>query len=129
MRETSAAPAIARAVGKGNLGARKPILAYGSIALGLLGDPRGKAAVRATFAKYADPFVRRSSALGMVLLERDAAVPRLLSVLRSTGNSANRSAIVAALADLHRPSEAIVKALIGVYEDDSMANFARARAM
>jgi HEAT repeat protein len=67
--------------------------------------------------------------LGLILIEKDGAVPELMRVLKETGNNATRGAIVSAFTDLHRPSDTIIDALVEIYRDDSIHNEVRARAI
>jgi HEAT repeat protein len=85
--------------------------------------------VRRVFSSKNDPFVREQAAIAISLLQRSAAVPELLAILKETGTLQAKAAIVTALGVLPEPQADAVDGLIAVYKDDSMPNPVRAMAI
>jgi HEAT repeat protein len=111
------------------LGARGRFAGWASLALGFHGDRRGLDPVRRVFSSKNDPFVREQAAIAISLLQRSAAVPELLAILKETGTLQAKAAIVTALGVLPEPQADAVDGLIAVYKDDSMPNPVRAMAI
>ena len=104
-------------------------LAYGSLALGMLGAPGAGDTIRGILKKYADPLVRRQSAIGLTLLEREGALPDLIDLLENTGTNFTRAAVVSALGMLQDPSRKTVDALIEAGFTDKYDDSVRSRAI
>jgi len=107
----------------------RDVLAYGSMALGLMGDPKASKTVREVLRKYADPKIREHAAIGLVLLERNQAVPKLLELLKEGGSLQKKSSAIIALGLLASPSDEVVSELIRAYRKDSNNDAVRAAAI
>jgi HEAT repeat protein len=111
------------------LGARGRFAGWASLALGFHGDPRGLDPVRRVFGSNNEGVVREQSAIAISLLQRSAAVPELLAILKDAGTLQSKAAVVAALGVLPEPQPDAVDGLISVYKDDSMPNDVRGMAI
>ncbi len=127
--ERRAVPITMDRIKRTSLSGGQKILAYGSLGLGFHSDARGLPTVKEVLRKYADSFVREHSAIGLVLLQRAHAAPRLLELLKEGGSLQKKTSAIIALSLLVNPDEKIVDALIAAYRRDSNQNSARAAAI
>ena len=107
----------------------RDVLAYGSMALGLMGNSKASKTVREVLRKYADSKIREHAAIGLVLLERNKAVPKLLEMLKEGGSLQKKSSAIIALGLLASPSDEVVNELIRAYRNDSNNDAVRAAAI
>ena len=106
----------------------KDFALWGTLALGLHGDGSAVPLLRELF-KEGGTAVRGRAAIALTLIQRSAAVPELVDVLKNAGTMHQKAAVVTALTLLHEPSRAAFKALKEAYEDDSLPNTVRAMAV
>jgi len=128
-KQVDGGPEIRDRLEKTSLASGGEFLAYGSLALGMLGAPGAGDTIRGILKKYADPLVRRQSAIGLALLEREGALPDLIELLEKTGTNFTRAAVVSALGMLQDPSKKTVDALIEAAFTDKYEDSVRSRAI
>jgi HEAT repeat protein len=122
-----AAPGTGRGSGGGD--ESKDFNSWACLALGLHGDGRAVPLLQDMFRKRAIPALRGRAAIALTLIQRNAAVPELVEILKRSGTMHQKAAVVLALSLLPEPSRAAFDALKAAYLDDSLQNEVRAMAV